>query len=748
MDIDKNYEPNKIEKEIYSLWEESGYFAPETRQSLADGRKTAKKQVSDKSKRKPFCIIMPPPNANGSLHLGHAVGITIEDIMTRYHRMKGDETLWLPGADHAGFETQVVFEKKLEKEGTSRFEILKEEGGREKLYGMIKEFTQANKAHMENQIRQLGASCDWSREKFTLDDDIIKTVYETFKKLYDDGLVYRDKRIVNWCVKHQTSLSDLEVSWEEKNDKLYYVKYEIIGGGEIVVATTRPETIPGDVAIAVNPKDNKYKSFIGKTAKNPLTGADLKIIADEAVDMNFGTGALKITPAHDAADFEIGKRHNLEIVPTIGEVGVILPNKGIPPEMVGLKVLAAREKAVELLGQSLFKTEEYKHQVGVCYKCKNTIEPLVLEQWFIDLTREGKKKIVQPAIDAVKKGKIRIIPKFQEKIFFHWMENIKDWNISRQIVWGIRIPAWQCSDCGKWMIETEKKKPAKCVFCGGKKMIQSPDVFDTWFSSGQWPFATLLAQRENPKSEIRNQKLKLTTKDYQTFYPTSVMETGYDILFFWVARMIMLGLYRTGKIPFKNVYLHGLVRDKDRQKMSKSKGNVIDPLGVAETYGTDALRMALVVGNTPGQDVVISEDKIRGYRNFATKIWNIGRFILMNNKPEYAGIKPKFSAEDKKYLDDFKKIKTKATKHLDDFEFYLAAEALYHYVWHTFADEIIEASKPRLQGASVLEAAAAYKMLEEIFLESLKMLHPFMPFVTEAMHRNFRPDELLIIKKW
>ena len=720
MEIDKNYEPNTAEKEIYLLWEKSGFFAPG--------------QVSGKNKRKSFSVIMPPPNANGSLHLGHAVGITLEDIMIRYHRMKGDKTLWLPGADHAGFETQVVFEKKLEKEGTSRFEILNKEGGREKLYGMIKDFTQANKAHMEDQIRQLGASCDWNREKFTLDDGIVKTVYETFKKLYDDGLVYRDKRIVNWCVKHQTSLSDLEVSWEEKNDKLYYVKYEISGGGEIIVATTRPETIPGDVAIAVNPKDKKYKSFVGKTAKNPLTGSDLKIIADDAVDMNFGTGALKITPAHDAADFEIGKRHNLKIAPTIGERGVILPGNGVPPEMIGLKVLAAREKAVELLAGSLIKTEDYKHQVGVCYKCKNTIEPLVLEQWFIDLTKKGKEKIVQPAIDAVKKGKIKIIPKFQEKIFFHWMNNIKDWNISRQIVWGIRIPAWHCVDCEKWIV-TDGKEPDKCPKCGALKenLSQDQDVFDTWFSSGQWPFATLMASGKN---------------DFKDFYPTSVMETGYDILFFWVARMIMLGIYRTGKIPFKNVYLHGLVRDKDRQKMSKSKGNVIDPLGVAETYGTDALRMALVVGNTPGQDVVISEDKIRGYRNFATKIWNIGRFILMNSKSEYAGIKPKFSAEDKKYLGDLKKIKAKITKHLDDFEFYLAAEVLYHYVWHTFADEIIEASKPRLRSEDVSEAAAAYKTLEEIFLESLKMLHPFMPFVTETMNRNFRPDEILMVKKW
>ncbi len=731
MEIDKNYEPAKIEKKIYELWEKSGFFNPDN----------SPKIQNPKSKIQNFCIIMPPPNANGSLHLGHAVGVTIEDIMIRYHRMKGDRTLWLPGADHAGFETQVVFEKKLEKEGTNRFEILKEPGGRDKLYKMIEKFTLDNKANMERQLKQLGASCDWSREKFTLDEGVIKIVYKTFKKLYDDGLVYRDKRIVNWCVKHQTSLSDLEVSWEEKDDKLYYVKYKIGGkkSEEITVATTRPETIPGDVAIAVNPKDKRYKRLIGETAVNPLTGGSLKIISDEAVDMEFGTGALKITPAHDAADFEIGQRHNLMVLPVIGVRGDILPlifpspiGGRVPPELVGLKVSAAREKAVEILRDTgaFEKIEDYKHQVGVCYKCRTTIEPMALEQWFIDLTKQGNKKIVQPAIDAVKKGKIKIIPSFQEKIFFHWMENIKDWNISRQIVWGIRIPAWQCSDCGKWTV-TDGKEPEKCSSCGENKLLQRSDVFDTWFSSGQWPFATLMAGKEN---------------DFKNFYPTSVMETGYDILFFWVARMIMLGIYSTGKIPFKNVYLHGLVRDKDRQKMSKSKGNVIDPLGVAEIYGTDALRMALVVGNTPGNDIVISEDKIRGYRNFATKIWNIARFILMYDADK--NIKPKLTPQDAENIAELEKIKTKITDCIDGFEFYLAAETIYHYIWHTLADKIIESYKPRLNGADAEDKAAARQTLEEIFLECVKMLHPFMPFITEELNGKFRPDELLMIKRW
>jgi valyl-tRNA synthetase len=566
----------------------------------------------------------------------------------------------------------------------------------------------------------------------------VKIIYKTFKKLYDDGLVYRDKRIVNWCVKHQTSLSDLEVSWEEKNDKLYYVKYKISEGGEITVATTRPETIPGDVAIAVNPNDKRFQNLIGKEVSNPITKESFKIISDEAVDMEFGTGALKITPAHDAADFEIGQRHNLEILQAIGVKGDVLSLKGVPRELVGLKVPAAREKTVEILRNfgSLEKIEDYKHQVGVCYKCKTTIEPLVMEQWFIDLTKEGKKKIVQPAIEAVRKGRIKIIPKFQEKIFFHWMNNIKDWNISRQIVWGIRIPAWRCADCGKWIV-TDGEEPEKCSMpsCKGKSFAQSEDVFDTWFSSGQWPFATLMATGESSGKG-----------DFKNFYPTSVMETGYDILFFWVARMIMLGLYSTKKIPFKNVYLHGLVRDKDRQKMSKSKGNVIDPLGVAEIYGTDALRMALVVGNTPGNDIVISEDKIRGYRNFATKIWNIARFILMYEGDK--NVKSESTSQDVENLADLKKIKTKITNYIDKFEFYLAAETIYHYIWHTFADKIIESYKPRLNGGSAEDKAAAWQTLETIFLECLKMLHPFMPFITEELHGQFRPGELLMVKKW
>ncbi len=718
-DFLKPYDHSK-EKEIYDLWEKSGFFNPDNLEKT-DGN---------------YCIIMPPPNANGSLHVGHAVMVAIEDIMIRYNRMKGKNTLWLPGADHAGFETQVVFEKKLEKEGTSRFEILKQEGGREILYKKIWDFTQSNKEHMENQVKQLGASCDWEREKFTLDPKIISVVYSTFKKLYNEGLVYRAKRIVNWCVKHQTSLSDLEVSWEQREDKLYYIKYKIPSQKrEILIATTRPETIPGDVAIAVNPKDKRYKDLVGEKAIEPITQKEIPIVGDDAVDIGFGTGALKITPAHDGVDFEVGKRHSLETIATLNLDGRF--NKLSGP-FEGMKVNEAREKAVEILQKSgsLDKIDNYSHQVGTCYKCKSVIEPMILDQWFIDLSEKGKKEIVRPAIDSVKKGKIKIFPKFQEKIFFHWMENIRDWNISRQIVWGIPIPVWYCTACGKETVHIEKGSPKNCSACGHTELRKETDVFDTWFSSGQWPFATLQTSGEN---------------DFKNFYPTSVMETGYDILFFWVARMIMLGLYVTGKIPFETVYLHGLVRDKDKQKMSKSKGNVVDPLGVVEQFGADALRMALVVGNSPGQDVIYDENKIKGYRNFSNKLWNIARFVLASADSHgfNADLRGQLTAEDEKLLKQCEEIKTKASQEIENYRFSQAAEIAYHYVWHDFADKIIE-DKKKILAENSDKSDSAITLLYLILLDSIKMLHPFMPFVTEAIYQRLpkKDKEFLMVEEW
>ncbi|HOX21416.1 MAG TPA: valine--tRNA ligase [Candidatus Paceibacterota bacterium] len=730
-DNSSSYNPNETEEKIYRLWEESGFFNPD---NLPERH------------QKSFTIIMPPPNANGSLHLGHALTTATEDIMIRYKRMRGFKTLWLPGADHAGFETQVVFEKKLEKEGSSRFEILKQEGGREKLYKMIWDFTQTNKSHMEDQIKKLGASCDWSREKFTLDPNIIKTVYQTFKKMYDDGLIYRASRIVNWCPKHQTALSDLEINWEERNDKIYYVKYFLADNPKefIIVATTRPETIPGDFAIAVHPQNKQYKNFIGKSVTNPLIknrgkyGDAIKVISDSAVDKDFGTGALKITPAHDSVDFEIGKNHSLPLdYQIIGWDGRMNELTG---ELNGLKILEARTKSIEILEKAgaLEKIEDYKHQVSVCYKCKNTIEPLPRTQWFVKMTeapKSGKLSLRDLATEAVKSGKVKFVSKKFEKIFNHWMKNIRDWNISRQIVWGIPIPIWYCAKCGQDILFIENGRPDRCPKCNNNSFKKESDVFDTWFSSGQWPFATLQACRPD---------------DFKRFYPTSIMETGWDILFFWVARMIMFGLYVTGKIPFEHVYLHGLIRDKDRQKMSKSKNNAIDPLGVIDLYGTDALRLALIIGNAPGNDPIISEEKIRGYRNFANKIWNASKFVMMNLEDFAPLSKPTLTDGDKKILKELGKFIKEVTKDMENFRFYAAGEKIYHYFWHTFADKIIESVKPRLKSADKNERLASQYLLLEILKTNLKLLHPFMPFITEEIYQKLpiKEKKLLMIEEW
>jgi valyl-tRNA synthetase len=723
--LPKTFDFTKVKDKIYRLWEKSGYFNPDNL----------------KNSKKPFTIIMPPPNANDPLHIGHAVFVTLEDLMTRYHRMKGEKALWLPGTDHAGFETQVVFEKKLAQEGKSRFSFTREE-----FYQLVWDYTQKNRKIVKQQLKQLGASCDWSREKFTLDKKIVKIVYETFESLWKDGLIYRGKRIVNYCPKHQTAFSELEVKYQTEQGKLYFVRYNFKNNPQkyIVVATTRPETIPGDMAIAVNPQDERYKDYIGQTVIEPITLREIPIISDKRVEIDFGTGALKITPAHDATDFEIGLEHNLEIKSILNFDGRFNEFSG---PLKGLTVPEGRLKAIEILknNNSLVKEEDYTHEVGHCYKCNTIIEPMVMDQWFVAVNKKfGKqnKSLKELAVEAVKSKKIKIIPNNFEKVFYHWMENLKDWNISRQIYWGIRIPVWYCQEQGnslckehQGIIVSTKKAPTRCPYCGSTKIIQDPDVLDTWFSSGQWPFATLLAGKKD---------------DFKTFYPTSVMETGWDILFFWVARMIMLGIYRTKKIPFKIVYLHGLVRDKDRQKMSKSKGNVIDPLAVSEIYGTDALRMALLIGNSPGQDIIISEEKIKGYRNFANKIWNASRFVIMNLN-DFDGKKPKLTKKDQKYLKDIKKVAKKVSKYLDNYRFSLAGETLYHYFWHTFADKIIEEMKIRIYNNQ--DKKAAQYVLYNLLKDSLKMLHPFMPFVTETIwqtlpHYNKEDKKILMIEKW
>ena len=699
MEKSKPYNPQEIEQRIYQIWEKSGYFNPDN--------------LPLKKGAKPFCIIMPPPNANEALHLGHALTIGLEDIMIRFNRMRGKKTLWLPGSDHAGFETQVVFEKKLEKEGKSRFDF-----DRDTLYKMIWDYVQGNKHMMESQVRALGASCDWSREKFTLDPQIVKIVHQTFKKLYDDGLVYRGKRVINWCPKHQTSFSELEVKYEEREGKLWHIKYPLsLGDGHIAVATTRPETMLGDTAVAVNPKDKRYKSLIGKKVKLPLTDREIPIVADSAVEIDFGTGAVKVTPAHDQTDFEIAGRHNLKILEVIGKNGKMTDL--VPENYRGLKTNEAREKIVaDLTNQGLLKKEEsYKHSVGSCYKCGRTIEPMVSEQWFIKI-----KPLAEKAVAAVKKGQTKFVSKKYEKIFFHWMKILRDWNISRQIVWGIQIPAWYCQECKKITVTTGET-PKGCSNCGSNNLEQEKDVFDTWFSSGQWPFATLMISDQN---------------DFKTFYPTSVMETGWDILPFWVARMLMLGIYKTGKVPFGHVYLHGMIRDKDKQKMSKSKGNVINPFGVVEEHGADALRMSLIFGSGADSDQPFSEDKVIAQKRFANKIWNASKFILANLGKDFkteSAKKLKYSQKDKWILKELEKTVKKVTEDLDKFRFHEAAQSIYQFFWHKFCDKTIEDVKIRIK-EKTKDAEAGKLTLLTVLDNSLKLLHPFMPFITEEIYQK------------
>jgi len=687
MELPTTYDHKKVEDKIYALWEKSGFFNPDRlpkREVLSSSK--------DNNKRKTFTILMPPTNANGSLHAGHGLVLTIEDIMTRYKRMRGYKTLWLPGLDHAGFETQVVYEKQLEKEGRSRFQMEPQQ-----LYKEIMEFTLNNKKNIENQTRKIGASCDWSREKFTLDKDVVKTVYATFEKLSKDGLVYRGRRIVNWCPKHQTSLSDLETQDREQEDTLYYLQY-----GPFTIATARPETKFGDKYVVVHPKDERYKNYT-ESQKIELEWINSKVeatvIKDEAIDMGFGTGAMTITPWHDPVDFDIAKRKKLDEEQIIDFRGKLLPIAG---EFAGMNIREARPLIVEKLKTKglLVKAEPYKHTVKTCYKCESLIEPQIKEQWFVSM-----KELAKPAIQAITKNEVVFIPKHYKKIILHWLKNIEDWNISRQIVWGIPIP--------------------------GEK-----DTFDTWFSSSQWPFAAL----GYPAS-----------KDFKTFYPTDVMETAGEIIFFWVARMIMFGLYVTGKVPFKTVYLHGLVLDAKGKKMSKSKGNVINPLDLTEKYGTDAFRIGLIVGNTPGTSLALDENRIRGYRNFANKIWNASRFVLMNLEDFNTSRKPTLSAADKKILAALSKVAKEATKLMDDFKFYKASELVYHYFWHTFADKIIEAQKPRLQGKDVKAKAASQYILLEILQTNLKLLHPFMPFITEEIYQKLplkNKKKTLMIESW
>jgi len=704
--MDKTYTPKSVEAEIYSMWEKGGYFCPK---ESGDGQM--------------FSIILPPPNANADLHLGHAMYV-IEDIMIRYHRMKGDVTLWVPGADHAGFETQFVFEKYLAKQGKSRFDY-----SREDLYQAIWDFVQKNRGTMENQLRRLGFSLDWSRLTFTLDPAIISIVHKTFKKLFDDGLVYRGERLVNYCTKCGTSFSDLEVKHVEQIDKLYYMKY-----GPFILATTRPETKFGDTAVAVHPKDKRYKEWIGKEIEfEGLNGkVKLTVVADDVVDPAFGTGVVKVTPAHDMTDYEIGKRHNLPMKQVIGLDGKLTALAG---PYAGLRVKAAREKVVaELTARGMMDhiDEAYVHSVGSCYKCGTILEPLPLSQWFVKI-----RPLADKAIQAIKEKKVSFAPKRFENHAIRWLTDFHDWNISRQIVWGMRIPAWQCQDCDAWTV-IEGTAPEACSNCGKTHLIQDTDTFDTWFSSAQWPFATLKVH---------------SLQDFQTFYPTSVMETGYDILPWWVCRMLMLGIYETGNIPFTTVYFHGLVRDAKGQKMSKSKGNAINPLLMVDQYGADALRMTLVFGTAAGNDISLSEDKVRGMRNFANKLWNIARLFLMNMEgvkqelPFYDNtMDATLPSQDKEVFKKLNTVIVEVTKYIEKYRFSDAAQVIYDFTWHTVADEYLEENKERFKQGDP-QALAVYR---HILINILKLLHPFMPFVTESIWGQLpkKHDTPLIVSSW
>ncbi|EKD91226.1 MAG: hypothetical protein ACD_30C00038G0002 [uncultured bacterium] len=691
--MDKTYDQTRVEEKWYKFWEENNLFAPEIN---PDGN--------------PYTIILPPPNANADLHLGHAM-MSVEDILIRYRRMKGDAALWLPGSDHAGFETQVVFERNLQNEGKSRFDF-----DRETLYKMIFEFVQNNKSKMENQLRRLGFSMDWSREKFTLDEDIINIVYQTFKKMSDGGLIYRANRIVNYCTKHGTSFSDLEVVYEDRKSPLYYIKY-----GPLTLATVRLETKFGDTAVAIHPNDERYKEYIGKEIdiETVLGPAKIKVISDEAVDKDFGTGVVKVTPAHSATDFEIGQRHNLEVKQVINFDGKLNEKAG---KFAGMKVKEARAAiAEEMQKKGLIEKvdENYQNRVAVCYKCGTEIEPLPMEQWFIKIDSLAKN-----ALEVVEKGEVKIFPKNYTSTYYQWMKNIKDWNISRQIVWGIQIPAWKCKDCNEWVV-TKGEEPNECPNCKSSTIERDPDVFDTWFSSGQWPYATLMTTKPG---------------DFEKFYPTAVMETGRDILFFWVARMVMLGLYKTGSIPFKDVVLHGTVLDPLGKKMSKSKGNVVNPMDLANQYGADALRMALVYGNAFGHDQALSHPKLQTMRNFTNKLWNIGRFLI-EFKPEDSTTEISNHEDDKAILKKLDETINKVTAALDQYRFHDATDTLYEFIWHEFADKYIESTKER--------RSEAQPTLEYVFKTSLELLHPFMPFITEELWQRLPHEgKSIMITSW
>lgn len=750
--IEPRYDGNTAEPAIYRRWETSGFFNPDTCVAKGITKKSAK----------PFTIVLPPPNVTGTLHMGHAAMLVVEDIMVRYWRMRGRKTLWLPGTDHAAIATQSKVESIIhKKEGKTRHDL-----GREEFLKRVKKFAAESHDTIVNQVRKMGASVDWSREAYTLDEKRGMAVREAFKQMYDRGLIYRGHRIVNWDPKLQTTVSDDELEWIEEKVPLYYLQY-----GPFTIATARPETKFGDKYVVVHPKDKRYARYKDgeKFELEWINGAvTATVVKDAVMDMTFGTGAMTITPWHDATDFEIAERHELEKEQVIDERGKLLPIAG---EFAGMKIKDARGAIVEKLKTKglLVKVEEgYVHRVATNSRGGGLIEPQIKEQWFVAVNKKfkiqsSKIKGIRSGSEttlknlmraAVKNGQIKIIPKRFEKIYFHWIENLRDWCISRQIWFGHRIPVWyhepkciprkghegEVARCEKLVISDVEPI---CEFCDAK-FAQDPDTLDTWFSSGLWTFSTL-----GWPFDYAQKKPKLGS-DLATYHPTDVLETGYDILFFWVARMVLMTGALLGDIPFRTVYLHGLVRDEKGKKMSKTLGNAIDPLDMIGKYNADATRLSLVVGAAPGSDLKLSEDRVRGYRNFTTKIWNAGRFVLMHYRPEFAKMKTTMSEADKKYLAGAVKAKKEVAELIETYQFHRAAERAYHYLWHTFADKVIEAKKGDLKGSDVKKAAAAYRLLEAILKECLVMLHPFVPFVTEALYQKLpaREHTMLMIAPW
>ena len=695
-DIPSTYQPHEVEKRWYSYWENNGFFDAD----------------ADPAKR-PFCIIMPPPNVTGQLHMGHALDYTIQDTLTRWRRMQGYNALWMPGTDHAGIATQAKVEEQLSQEGTNKLEI-----GREAFLERAWAWKEKFGGRITDQLRRLGASCDWRRERFTMDDGCSEAVREVFVKLYEQGLIYRDYYITNWCPKCHTTISDVEVEHIEKPGHFWYFKYPYKdGSGHVVVATTRPETMLGDTAVAVHPDDQRYAGLIGKTLILPLVGREMPLIADAYVDPSFGTGAVKITPAHDPNDFEVGHRHNLEQVIVIDQDAKMSAAAG--PRYQGLDRYECREQILADLeaGGYLLKTEELTHGVGHCYRCNTVIEPSLSLQWFVKM-----KPLAEPAIKVAKEAEVRFIPPRFTKVYLNWMENIRDWCISRQLWWGHRIPVWYCQECGETIVS--RTPVTECPKCGGQAPQQDPDVLDTWFSSALWPFSTLGWPEQN--------------EDLAYYYPTSVMVTGRDIIFFWVARMIFSGLSSMGAIPFKNIFIHGMVLDHLGRKMSKSLGNGIDPIDMIESHGADSLRFMLTIANTPGNDLRFNENKLDGARNFANKLWNASRFALMNLE-DYQPDQPggERTLADQWILSRYQRLAGEVTRQLEAYELGEAARELYEFIWDEFCDWYIELAKPRLYGKTTPEDRyTAQQVLTTVLQGALELLHPFMPFITEEIWQH------------